>query len=421
MKPNTFLLNLSFSLVFCALSYAPIGHAANNPASPTLPNGTLPLLPAHAAHPLTTPAAPTLNGKGWMLMDAYSGKILASQSPDARLAPASLTKMMTAYIISSALHQGRLHLDDKVVISEKAWRTGGSKMFVKVGDSVSVRDLLQGIIVESGNDACIAMAEHLAGSEEAFVELMNQQAKLLGMNNTHFMDSTGMPNPDHYATPRDMTILARAIIFNFPDDYKTYSQKWFTYNNIKQPNRNRLLWRDNTVDGIKTGHTDDAGFCLVASASRNNMRLISVIMGAPSDKVRADDSQKLLDYGYRFFETKPLFDTNKPIQTVRVWLGKNKTSPVGVAENVYITVPAGQFRHLQTAVETSDHLQAPISKNQTIGQIKVSLNNEVLLSQPAIALSDNPKANIFTRMQDHTHLALQKLFHKKSEPKHDHG
>lgn len=418
MKNNSLLFTLGFPLVFCALGYVTTARATTaatptNNALPSLSNSTLPLLSVTTtSRPNATPAAPALKGKGWILMDAYSGKIIATQNADTQLNPASLTKMMTAYIISSAIRQGRLHLDDKVVISEKAWRTGGSRMFVKVGDYVPVRDLLQGIIVESGNDACIAMAEHLAGSEEAFVELMNQQAKLLGMSNTHFTDSTGMPNPNHYTTPRDMATLARAIIFHFPDDYKTYSQKWFSYNNIKQPNRNRLLWRDNSVDGIKTGHTDEAGFCLAASASRNNMRLISIVMGEPSDKDRADDSQKLLNYGFRFFETKPLFTSYTPVQQVRVWLGKDKLSPVGVAQNVYITVPAGQFRNLKTVIQTNNNLKAPLTKNQVIGQIQVVLNNQVIFSQPAVALKDNPKANIFTRMRDHTHLALQKLFHK---------
>ncbi|MBI5448443.1 MAG: D-alanyl-D-alanine carboxypeptidase [Gammaproteobacteria bacterium] len=412
MKKYTTSLVLGVSLLSSTLTYAAESLGTIAP-TPTLPNSTLPLLPVTSPHPLIIPNPPQLEGKGWILLDANSGKVLATQNAEARLAPASLTKMMTAYIISSALKQGRLHLEDKVYISEKAWRTGGSKMFVKVGDYVSVRDLLQGIIVDSGNDACIAMAEHLAGSEDAFVELMNQQAKLLGMNNTHFIDSTGMPNSAHYTCARDMATLARAIIFNFPDDYKTYSQKWFVFNNIKQPNRNRLLWRDNSVDGIKTGHTDDAGFCLASSAQRNNMRLIAIVMGEPSDKARADDSQKLLNYGFRFFETKPLFMAYAPVQEIRVWLGKDKLLPVGVAQNVYITVPAGQFRNIQTTIQTADNLKAPVQKNQVVGNIQVTLNNQVILSQPALALKEDPKANAFTRMRDHTHLALQKLFHKK--------
>lgn len=422
MKNNSFLLQLGFVFAFCsAAGYATTSHASEAPTQaspangPKLPNTTLPLIAPTTAHrPVAAPTPPALSAKGWILLDAYSGKVLAEQDSDTRLAPASLTKMMTAYIISSAIQQGRLHLDDKVYISEKAWRTGGSKMFVKVGDNVPVRDLLQGIIVESGNDACIAMAEHLAGSEDAFVDLMNQQAKLLGMNGTHFTDSTGMPNENHYTTPRDMATLAQAIIFNFPGDYKTYSQKWFTYNNIKQPNRNRLLWRDDGVDGIKTGHTDDAGYCLASSALKNNMRLIAIVMGAPSDKARADDSQKLLTYGYRFFETKPLFKANTPVQQVRVWLGKDKLTPIGTSETIYLTVPAGQFRDLKTEFAAKNDLKAPIKKYQELGEIKVMLGDKVLMTQTVVALNENPKANIFTRLRDHTNLALDKLFHKKS-------
>lgn len=420
MKNNSVLLHLGFAFtVCCAAAYASSSEAIDtNAGQPNLGNTTLPLIaPAVASRPLVAPTPPTLNAKGWILLDAHSGKILAEQASDTRLAPASLTKMMTAYIISSAIQQGRLHWDDKVYISEKAWRTGGSKMFVKVGDMVPVKDLLQGIIVESGNDACIAMAEHLAGSEEAFVDLMNQQAKLLSMSGTHFTDSTGMPNENHYTTARDMSTLARAIIFNFPDDYKIYSQKWFTYNNIKQPNRNRLLWREEGVDGIKTGHTDDAGYCLASSAVKNKMRLIAIVMGAPSDKARADDSQKLLNFGFRFYETQPLFQANVPNQQVRVWLGKEKMTPVGTTQTVYLTLPAGQFKQLSTSFTAKEDLKAPIKRNQELGEIQVMAGNQLVYKQTVVALKDNPKANIFTRLRDHTNLALDKLFHKKSSGK----
>jgi len=337
-------------------------------------------------------------------MDANSGVILASKNPDQRMAPASLTKMMTSYMVSGALKAGRIHLDDGVLVSESAWRTGGSKMFIKVGDRVPVRDLMQGIIVDSGNDACVAIAEHIAGSQDAFVNLMNQQAALLGMKNTHFMDANGLPDPQHYTTPRDMATLGRALIIDYPEDYKWYSQKWFTYNGIKQPNRNRLLWRDPTVDGIKTGHTDDAGFCLVSSALRNNTRLIAVVMGASSDAARADDSQKLLTYGFRFFESQKLFDKNAALKQVRVWLGEEKQISVGLSQPLYVSIPAGQGANLKTDVQVNNSIKAPIKKGQALGTVTVTLNGKTVTTAPVVALQDNPEGGIFRRMSDRIHL-----------------
>lgn len=358
---------------------------------------------AHAAmpvQPLATPTPPSINAKGYFLVDGYSGAVLASSNPDERMAPASLTKMMTSYIISGALREGRIHLTDLVPISQEAWKTGGSKMFIKVGDNVSVSDLMQGIIVDSGNDACVAMAEFLAGSQESFVNLMNQQATRLGMKNTHFVDVNGLPDPGHYSTPRDMAILARALVFDFPEDYKWYSQKWFTYNNIKQPNRNRLLWRDPTVDGIKTGHTDDAGYCLVASAYRNNTRLISVVMGAPTDASRADDNQKLLTYGFRFFQTRQLYSANKPLTSVRVWQGANKELPVGLAQDFYVTVPAGQQTRTKATLNINPSIKAPIKKGQQVGMMEVTLNGSSPVTLKLVALQDDPLGNIWRRLAD---------------------
>lgn len=388
------------------LSYAdnitnPTANAGSNP-----PNG---LIPITVPKPLVTPSAPAVRAKGYILMDANSGRILASQNPDLKLPPASLTKMMTSYIVSSALQSGRIHLDDKVLISEKAWRTGGSKMFVKVGDSVPVRDLLQGIIVASGNDACVAMAEHLAGSEETFANLMNQQAKALGMNNSHFMDTNGLPDPQHYTTPYDMAILARAIIFNFPEDYKWYSQKEFTYNKIKQSNRNRLLWRDSTVDGLKTGHTDEAGYCLVASAQRNNMRLISVVMGAPSDSVRNDDSQKLLGYGFRFFETHKLYAAGTVLNKARVYLGDKKYIPVGVDHEFYVTIPNGQGSNVKTNIVLNNSLQAPLRLGQAVGTIQVVLNNQIVTTRPIVTLEADALGGFFSRLIDYIQMTLHHL------------
>lgn len=356
------------------------------------------------SQPTYTPVPPLLNAQGYILLDPNSGKVLAEKNADQRMAPASLTKMMTSYIISVALREGRIHMDDLVPISEAAWRTGGSKMFVKVGDRVPVRELMQGIIVDSGNDACVAMAEYVAGSQDAFVNLMNQQAALLGMKGTHFMDVNGLPDPQHYTTPRDMATLARALIFDFPEDYKWYSQKEFTYNNIKQLNRNRLLWRDSSVDGVKTGHTNEAGFCLVASAQRNGMRLISVVMGAPTDAARADASESLLTYGFRFFETHKMLAANTPLTQERVWFGNDAQVPVGVARDLYVTTPINQAKNLQAKLAIMQPLKAPIKKGQDIGKVDVMLNGAVQASAPLIALQDDAEGSFWQRMKDHVSL-----------------
>lgn len=364
------------------------------------------------AMPMATPSAPTIAGKAFVLMDAASGKILAAQNADQRMPPASLTKMMTSYIVSEAIRQGRVKLDDLVSISEKAWRTGGSKMFVKVGDRIPVRDLMQGIIVDSGNDACVAMAEHVAGSEEAFASLMNQAAKVLGMTGTHFTDSTGLPNPDHYTTPRDMAVLARALVMNFPEDYKWYSQKWFTYNGIKQPNRNRLLWRDPAVDGIKTGHTEEAGFCLVSSAQKNGTRLISVVMGAPTDSARAEDSERLLNYGFRFFETHKLYAGGSALRNVRVWQGREREIPAGVLKDFYVTVMPGQFAQVKTEIVLNAPVKAPVTKGQVLGKINLTANGQSIGSAPLVALQDDPQGGFFSRLADSVSLSIKNLFHQ---------
>lgn len=349
---------------------------------------------------VTVPAPPVLNVKAYVLMDAATGKILASYNADQRLEPASLTKMMTSYVVSMALRDGKIHLTDQVPISEKAWRTGGSKMFVKVGTTVPVDQLMQGIIVDSGNDACVAMAEYVAGSEDSFAGLMDQTAAALGMKNTHYVDSTGLPNPDHYSTAHDMAILARALIYSFPEHYQWYSQKWFTYNNIRQPNRNRLLWRDPTADGVKTGHTDSAGYCLVSSAKRNGQRLIAVVMGAPTDAARADDSQRLLDYGFRFFETHALYQANASLATVRVWQGRDHTTAVGVAEPFIVSVIPGQYPQVKIAMKLDGPFKAPIIKGQALGQITATLGNKVIEQAPLVALQDNPVGSWWQRLID---------------------
>jgi len=365
--------------------------------------------------PIVSPVAPNIDAKGYILIDATSGKILAEKNADARMAPASLTKLMSIYIISGALKTGSIHLEDKVRISTKAWKTGGSRMFVKVGDEVSVKDLMQGIAVASGNDASVAMAEYIAGTEDAFASVMNQQAKSIGMNSSHFVDSNGLPNPNHYSTPRDFATLAQALTRDFPESYHLFSEKWFTYNGIRQPNRNRLLWRYQYADGLKTGHTDDAGFCLVSSAVKDGMRLVSVIMGAPSDAIRTEDSIRLLTYGFRFFETHKLYTANAPLVQARAWKGKTKEVSLGVDQDFFATLPSGQYKNIKTEVLLTEPLAAPIIKGQQYGTLNVTLNNQVIASRPLVALDNDPKGGVFRRMSDSMRYNFHRLFAHTSE------
>lgn len=391
-------------------------NANTNPATPTAqtptPNATPSITVARTPANSLSPIPPTLNVHGYFLQDAYSGKVLASFNPDQKMYPASLTKLMTVYIIFEALHEGRIHLNDPVTISSTAWRTGGSRMFAQVGTAPTIEELIQGMIVQSGNDACVAMAEYIGGTEGGFVNLMNQQAALLGMTNTHFQDCNGLPDPDHYTTPRDLAKLARALILNFPEYYHYFGEKEFKYNNITQPNRNRLLWQDPTVDGLKTGHTQEAGYCLIASAQRNGTRLISVLLGAPSDETRASYSESLLNYGFRFFESHKIYPAVTPISQARVWYGKNKQTPVGVADDLYVTVPTGQFSNVQVATTLNHQIIAPLSRGQQVGTIDVTLNNQVISSTPLVALQDNSKANLFARAWDHVIYSTTHMFHK---------
>jgi D-alanyl-D-alanine carboxypeptidase (penicillin-binding protein 5/6) len=379
-------------------------------ASPIIP------IPNQPLQPMVTPASPNIDAKGYILIDANSGKILAEKNADMRMAPASLTKLMSLYIISGALRNGSIHLEDKVRISTKAWRTEGSRMFVKVNDEVPAKDLIQGIAVASGNDASVAMAEYIAGTEEAFASIMNAQAKAIGMNSSHFMDSTGLPNPEHYSTPRDFATLARALTQVYPEDYKYFSEKWFTFNGIRQPNRNRLLWRYQYADGLKTGHTNDAGYCLVASAKKDNMRLISVIMGAPSDSARTEDSIRLLTYGFRFFETQKLYEANKPLAQVRVWKGSSKEIALGFENDWFATLPAGQAKNMQHVIQLNEPLYAPIVKGQECGKMNIVLNNQIVASNPLVALTDDPKGGMFRRAADSMSFRFHKLFAQSNDP-----
>jgi D-alanyl-D-alanine carboxypeptidase (penicillin-binding protein 5/6) len=355
------------------------------------------------------PSAPALDAKGYILMDANTGAVLASKEIDTRMPPASLTKLMTLYQIAIALRTHRVEMNTPVLISEKAWRTGGSKMFVKVNDHVPLSDLIQGISVVSGNDACVAVAEQLAGTEESFAELMNHSAQLLGMKNTHYTDATGLEDPNHYTSPRDLAVLTRAIVNDFPEYYNWYSQKEFEYNGIKQPNRDILLWRDSSIEGMKTGHTEEAGYCLVSTASRKGMRLISVIMGSASTASRANASLALLNYGFRFYESKKLFAANTPIKQPAIWFGKEKTVPAGVFRELYVTLPAQQMDKLKTKVTVLNNLKAPLQKGAVVGNITLSLNDKVYASQPLVALQDVPKGGFFSRMKDHVTFFFHKM------------
>ena len=353
------------------------------------------------------PAPPQLGAKSYFLMDFASGNVLAEDAPDLRLDPASLTKLMTAYTVFHALDQGQVGLDDEVYVSEKAWRTEGSRMFIEVDTRVGLEDLIRGMIIQSGNDASVALAEHVAGSEETFVALMNEYAETLGMTATSYRNVTGLPAPDHYTTARDVAALARAIIAEFPDYYGWYSEREFTYNDIRQHNRNSLLWRDPSVDGMKTGHTEDAGYCLVTSADRSGMRLISVVMGMASAEARVDGSQALLNYGFRFYETHKLYAAGEEITTARVWKGDPETAALGLAEDLYITIPRGSYEALSASMELQTNLIAPLDGEATVGQVRVSLEGTDLLDAPLVALHPVEEGSFWTRLRDELTLWLQ--------------
>ncbi len=358
-----------------------------------------PPAPAQApAQPI--PAPPAVAARAHVLMDFHSGDTLAQNNADQRMEPASLTKLMTAYAVFKELASGKIKLTDQATISEKAWRMEGSRTFVKVNTKVGLEDLLKGMIVQSGNDATVAVAEHAAGSEQSFVALMNQHAKGIGMEHSHFTNSTGLPDPELYVTAADMAKLARALIREFPEYYKWYSVKEFTYNGITQYNRNKLLWRDIGVDGVKTGHTDSAGYCLVASAKHDDMRLISVVLGAESENSRAKESEQLLNYGFRFYETHALYAAGKTLSTVRVWKGVGRELPLGLSEEIYVTVPRGQYKNLTAALEVDMRIVAPVRKGGRHGAVKVSLGDKVLAERPLVALQDVAQGGWWRRLVD---------------------
>ncbi len=355
---------------------------------------------AQGQNTVSVPSPPEVNAKSYVLQDFHSGQILAQQNAHQRADPASITKLMTAYVVFNELVNGRLREDEKVTISEKAWRTGGSKMFIEVGKQVPVIDLLKGMVIQSGNDASVALAEHIAGSEETFASMMNQQAQKLGMTDSHFTNATGLPHEDHYVTAADVAKLSTAIIRDFPDHYKLFAEKKFTYNSITQHNRNTLLWRDPSVDGLKTGHTQSAGYCLAASAKRNGMRLISAVMGTESEKARADETQKLLNYGFRFFETHQLYKKDDPDLSVDVWKGENESVKLGLADDLYVTIPRGQYKKLSADVKLPRVLEAPISKGQKIGVLKLGFDGKPLLQRDLLAKQAVATGGWWTRLTD---------------------
>ena len=368
------------------------------------------LLAASAAvQAMPIPAPPQLPVKSYVVMDARSGQIIAADQPDLHREPASLTKLMTTYVVFHALKDGVIHLDDSAAISEKAWRMGGSRMFVDLGSRVRIEDLLQGLIVQSGNDAAMALAERIAGTEDSFVQIMNQYAEKLGMKNTHFVDASGdTDDTNHYSTSRDLALLSRAIMDEFPQYMHYFAEKEFYWNHIHQQNRNDLLFTDSSVDGLKTGHTDAAGFCLVATADKQNMRLIAVVLGAKSEKARAQHAETLLNYGSNFFETRKLYDGNAPISGIKVWKGAEGSAAIGVLADLYVTIPKGSYNDLHATVASSAGLIAPVSEHTEVGSLNVDVGDHLLMSVPVYTLQGVPEGNIFRRMVDGVRLWFKK-------------
>ncbi len=362
---------------------------------------------ASATGKILIPAAPSVAASSYILLDFNSGKVLAEKNADLRLAPASLTKIMTVYVIFRELESGHLSLDEKVTISKKAWQTPGSRMFVEVNKQVSIEDLLQGVIIQSGNDASVALAEHVAGDEATFAAMMNQHAERLGMLSSHFENSMGLPSENHYTTASDLAKLTIAVIKEFPDYYRWDSKKEFTFNNITQPNRNKLLWRDKSVDGVKTGYTEEAGYCMVASAKREEMRLISVVMGTSSANARANESQTLLNYGFRFFETHKLYGAGKALSEARIWKGDSKKLPIGLADDLYVTIPRRHYNDLKAEIKVDKKITAPVKEGAVFGSVNVSLAGDVIADKPLIALKTVNQGSIIDKLYDEAMLMLE--------------
>jgi len=361
------------------------------------------VMPAHAAN---LPSGPDLEASSYLLVDFHSNVELAAKDPDKRIEPASITKLMTAYVIYHELKQGNISVKDKVLISKKAWKMEGSRMFVEAGKKVPLKRMLSGLIIQSGNDAAVAFAEHVAGNESAFVTRMNEWAKKLGMNSTHFTNATGWPDENHYTTARDIMKITRALIKEFPDHYKLHSIKEYSYNGIKQYNRNKLLWRDDTIDGVKTGFTKSAGYCLVTSSKRNKMRLISVVLGTKGEKERADYSQELLEYGFRFFETHKLYDAGSVLAEARVWKGTKNTVPAGIVNDFYVTVQKGHYNKLKGLMELNKSLDAPITRGDVVGKAIIKDGDTIVHEVPLLALDVIEAGGFWSKVTG----SVQKLF-----------
>jgi D-alanyl-D-alanine carboxypeptidase (penicillin-binding protein 5/6) len=362
---------------------------------------------AMAENKIMIPAAPSVAAKSFILLDFNSGKVLAEENADIKLSPASLTKIMTVYVIFRELSNGHLTLDEKVTISKKAWQTPGSRMFVEVNKQIAIEDLLKGVIIQSGNDASVALAEHVAGDEETFAAMMNQHAERLDMLDSHFENSMGLPSKNHYTTARDLAKLTTAVIKEFPDYYRWDSEKEFTFNNITQSNRNRLLWRDKSVDGVKTGYTEDAGYCMVASAKRDEMRLISVVLGTASASARANESQSLLNYGFRFFETHKLYQANETLSEPRIWKGESKKISLGLAESLYVTIPRRHYNDLKAEINIDKKIIAPVNQGEVLGVVNVTLAGDVVANMELVALNNIAKGSFVQRIYDEAMLLLE--------------
>lgn len=363
---------------------------------------------AAAAAAAQMPQPPQVIGRSWIVADLASDQILAAENPDERVEPASLTKLMTAYLVFSALRERKIALAQPVAISERAWRAPGSRMFVQPGRAVTVEELIRGMVVQSGNDACIALAELVAGSEEQFVERMNREAERLGMKSTKFANASGLPNPRHYSSARDLHLLAAALIRDFPAEYATYySQKEFRYNNITQPNRNRLLWLDPTVDGVKTGYTEAAGYCLIASSRRAERRLLSVLLGSSSEAVRAQESQKLLNWGFQAFDAVRLYAAGDTVREIAVWKGAADRVKAGLARDLVVTVPKGQAERLKAELLAHAPLVAPVAAGQRVGVLRVALEGRIVGEYPLLAREAVAPAGLVGRAWDTLRLWLK--------------
>lgn len=354
-----------------------------------------------AAAPLPVPSAPQLGARSWLLQDMHSGRVLAAKEIDSPVEPASITKIMTVYAVLHEIRAGNLKLADQVTVSEKAWRMEGSRMFIEVGKQVDVEALLKGVIIQSGNDASVALAEHVAGDEPTFAALMNRHAARLGMSGSHFVNSTGLPDPQHVTTARDIAIISRALITEFPEYYAWFAEREMTFNGIRQHNRNRLLWRDASVDGIKTGHTESAGYCLASTAERDGMRLIAVVLGADSEQARAEQSLSLLNYGFRFFETHRLYQAGETVTEVRLWKGAQASLPLGLAgRDLWVTVPRGRYKQLQPGMEVERQIVAPVTQGQEYGTLAVRLGDELVAEAPLVALQQVATGSLWQQLGD---------------------